>query len=74
MPKTCSNSVMSLAAHALIGEQGRPRQGSEKTGQRQRTESLMDKPTITLAKNKCYVDGQWIGEPKLPVTNKATGD
>ena len=34
----------------------------------------MDKPTITLAKNKCYVDGQWIGEPTLPVTNKATGD
>ena len=34
----------------------------------------MDKPTINLAKNKCYVDGQWIGEPKLPVTNKATGD
>ena len=34
----------------------------------------MDKPTITLARNKCYVDGQWVGEPKLPVTNKATGD
>ena len=34
----------------------------------------MDKPTISLAKNKCYVDGQWIGEPKLPVTNKATGE
>ena len=34
----------------------------------------MDKPTISLARNKCYVDGQWIGEPKLPVTNKATGD
>ena len=34
----------------------------------------MDKPTISLAKNKCYVDGQWVGEPKLPVTNKATGD
>jgi succinate-semialdehyde dehydrogenase/glutarate-semialdehyde dehydrogenase len=34
----------------------------------------MDKPTITLARNKCYVDGQWIGEPKVPVTNKATGD
>jgi len=34
----------------------------------------MDKPTISLAKNKCFVDGQWIGEPKLPVTNKATGD
>jgi succinate-semialdehyde dehydrogenase/glutarate-semialdehyde dehydrogenase len=34
----------------------------------------MDKPTISLAKNKCYVDGQWVGEPKLAVTNKATGD
>ena len=34
----------------------------------------MDKPTITLARNRCYVDGQWVGEPKLPVTNKATGD
>ena len=33
----------------------------------------MDKPTI-LAKNQCYVDGQWVGEPKLPVTNKATGE
>jgi len=33
----------------------------------------MDKPTI-LAKNQCYLDGQWVGEPKLPVTNKATGD
>jgi succinate-semialdehyde dehydrogenase / glutarate-semialdehyde dehydrogenase len=34
----------------------------------------MDKPTITLAKNKCYVDGQWVGEPTIPVTNKATGE
>jgi len=34
----------------------------------------MDKPTITLARNKCYVDGQWIGEPRLPVTNKASGE
>jgi succinate-semialdehyde dehydrogenase/glutarate-semialdehyde dehydrogenase len=33
----------------------------------------MDKPTI-LAKNQCYVDGQWVGDPTLPVTNKATGD
>src|SRR5262245_22477830 len=39
-----------------------------------RVEAFMDKPTITLARNKCYVDGQWIGEPKLPVTNKATGE
>jgi succinate-semialdehyde dehydrogenase / glutarate-semialdehyde dehydrogenase len=34
----------------------------------------MDKATITLAKNKCYVDGQWVGEPTIPVTNKATGE
>jgi succinate-semialdehyde dehydrogenase/glutarate-semialdehyde dehydrogenase len=34
----------------------------------------MDTPTITLARNKCYVDGQWVGEPKVPVTNKATGE
>jgi succinate-semialdehyde dehydrogenase / glutarate-semialdehyde dehydrogenase len=34
----------------------------------------MDKPTISLIKSQCYVDGQWVGEPKVPVTNKATGD
>jgi succinate-semialdehyde dehydrogenase / glutarate-semialdehyde dehydrogenase len=34
----------------------------------------MDKPTISLIRSKCFVDGQWIGEGKLPVTNKATGD
>ena len=34
----------------------------------------MDKPTISLVRNQCYVDGQWVGEPKVPVTNKATGD
>ena len=34
----------------------------------------MDKPTISLIRNQCYVDGRWIGEPTLPVTNKATGD
>jgi succinate-semialdehyde dehydrogenase / glutarate-semialdehyde dehydrogenase len=34
----------------------------------------MDKPTISVARNKCYVDGEWIGEPKTAVTNKATGD
>ena len=33
----------------------------------------MDKPTISLIRSQCYVDGQWTGEPKLPVTNKATG-
>jgi succinate-semialdehyde dehydrogenase/glutarate-semialdehyde dehydrogenase len=34
----------------------------------------MDKPTISLVRNQCYVDGQWVGEPKVAVTNKATGD
>ena len=34
----------------------------------------MDKPTISLIRSQCYVDGQWTGEPTLPVTNKATGD
>src|SRR5690242_8270521 len=34
----------------------------------------MDKPTISLIRNKCFVDGQWLGEGRLPVTNKATGD
>ncbi len=34
----------------------------------------MDKPTISLVRNQCYVAGQWVGEPKVPVTNKATGD
>jgi succinate-semialdehyde dehydrogenase / glutarate-semialdehyde dehydrogenase len=34
----------------------------------------MDKSTVRLVRNKCFVGGQWIGEPKLPVTNKATGD
>jgi succinate-semialdehyde dehydrogenase/glutarate-semialdehyde dehydrogenase len=34
----------------------------------------MDTPTLKLARSQCYVDGQWIGEPKVPVTNKATGE
>jgi succinate-semialdehyde dehydrogenase/glutarate-semialdehyde dehydrogenase len=34
----------------------------------------MDTPTLKLAKSQCYVDGQWVGEPKVPVTNKATGE
>ena len=34
----------------------------------------MDKPVISLLKKQCYVDGQWVGEPKLPVTNPATGE
>jgi succinate-semialdehyde dehydrogenase/glutarate-semialdehyde dehydrogenase len=34
----------------------------------------MDTPTLNLAKSRCYVDGQWVGEPTVPVTNKATGE
>jgi succinate-semialdehyde dehydrogenase / glutarate-semialdehyde dehydrogenase len=33
----------------------------------------MDKPTISLLRKQCYVDGAWVGEPKLAVTNPATG-
>ena len=29
----------------------------------------MDKKVITLLKRQCYVDGQWVGEPALSVTN-----
>jgi succinate-semialdehyde dehydrogenase/glutarate-semialdehyde dehydrogenase len=34
----------------------------------------MDTPTLNLTKSQCYVDGRWVGEPKVPVTNKATGE
>ncbi|MBO0765423.1 MAG: NAD-dependent succinate-semialdehyde dehydrogenase [Hyphomicrobiaceae bacterium] len=34
----------------------------------------MDTSTLTLTKSQCYVDGRWVGEPKVPVTNKATGE
>jgi succinate-semialdehyde dehydrogenase/glutarate-semialdehyde dehydrogenase len=34
----------------------------------------MDKKVISLLRSKCYIDGQWVGEPSRPVTNKATGD
>ena len=33
----------------------------------------MDKPVISLLRKQCYVDGQWVGEPALSVTNPATG-
>ena len=33
----------------------------------------MDKPTITLLKKQCYIDGRWVGEPALSVTNPANG-
>src|SRR5262249_60973400 len=35
---------------------------------------FMDKPTISLIRSKCFVDGQWNGEGRLAVTNKATGE
>ncbi len=28
----------------------------------------------SLIKTQCYVDGQWIGEPSVPVINKASGE
>src|SRR5262245_19184180 len=34
----------------------------------------MDKPVISLLRNQCYVDGRWLGDPKLPVTNPANGE
>jgi len=34
----------------------------------------MDKPVISLLRTQCYVDGRWVGEPALPVTDPATGD
>jgi succinate-semialdehyde dehydrogenase / glutarate-semialdehyde dehydrogenase len=34
----------------------------------------MDKRVITLLKRQNYIDGQWVGEPALPVTNPATGE
>ena len=34
----------------------------------------MDKKVITLLKNQAYIDGAWVGQPKLPVTDKATGE
>jgi succinate-semialdehyde dehydrogenase / glutarate-semialdehyde dehydrogenase len=34
----------------------------------------MDTPILNLARSQCYVDGRWVGEPTVPVTNKATGE
>lgn len=34
----------------------------------------MDKPVISLLRTQCYVDGRWVGEPALPVTDPATGE
>ena len=33
----------------------------------------MDQRVETLIRERNYVDGAWIGEPTLSVTNKATG-
>ena len=33
----------------------------------------MDQRVDNLIRERCYVDGQWVGEPKLSVTNPATG-
>jgi len=34
----------------------------------------MDQNLITLLKSHSYIDGQWVGEPKTPVLDKATGE
>ena len=34
----------------------------------------MDKKVITLLKTQCFINGQWVGKPEIPVTNKATGE
>ena len=34
----------------------------------------MNKRVMSLLKKQCYVDGQWVGEPALPVTNPANGE
>ena len=34
----------------------------------------MDKKATSLLKTRCYIDGQWVGEPSLAVTNKASGE
>lgn len=34
----------------------------------------MDKAALTLLKTHALIDGAWVGEPAMAVTNKATGD
>jgi len=34
----------------------------------------MDKHILSFLKKQAYIDGQWVGEPKMPVLNKATGE
>lgn len=34
----------------------------------------MDKTVITLMKSQAYIEGAWVGEPDMPVIDKATGE
>ena len=34
----------------------------------------MDKNVITLLKTQAFIDGAWVGEPRMPVIDKATGE
>jgi succinate-semialdehyde dehydrogenase/glutarate-semialdehyde dehydrogenase len=34
----------------------------------------MDKKVISLVKTQAFIDGAWVGEPRLAVTDKATGE
>lgn len=34
----------------------------------------MDKKLITLLKTQAFIDGAWVGEPRMVVTDKATGE
>ncbi len=34
----------------------------------------MDQPVISLLKQQAYIDGAWVGEPKMAVLDKATGE
>ena len=34
----------------------------------------MDQQVSDLQKDQCYIDGRWVGEPSVPVSNPATGE
>ncbi len=34
----------------------------------------MDTKVISLLKTQCFINGQWVGTPEIPVINKATGE
>ncbi len=34
----------------------------------------MDKTLISLLKTQAFIDGAWVGEPRMVVTDKATGE